>query len=120
VDSFTTALTDFLQDPLVIPIVSLLIVSGLNFLLAIYRAWQGGTFDWQRLPQILDTLVLKKVIPLMVLGAAAFFVTDGATGAAMTTAYVAAAAAALAGEVANLIKLTTQSSPDGGPTPPAG
>ena len=117
-DSFTQAVSDFLQDPLVIPILSLMVVSALNFVLAIYRSLQNGSFDWHKLPQILDTLVLRKVVPLMILGAAAFFVTDSAAGTAMTAAYVTASGAALAAEVANLIKLATTQSPDGG-TPPA-
>ncbi len=75
--------------------------------LAIYRSLAGGTFDWKKLPQILDTLVLKKVIPLMVLGGAVFFVTEPATQAAMSAAYLAAAAAALAAEVKNLVVLVT-------------
>ena len=112
------ALTDFLNDPLVIPIISLMVVSGMNFLLAIYRSLQNGTFEWHELPRILDTLVLRKVVPLMVLGAAAFFVTESAAGAAMIAAYVTASMAALAAEVANLIKLVT--SPDGGPNPGEG
>lgn len=112
------ALHDFLNDPLVIPIISLMVVSGLNLLLAIYRSLQTGTFSWHKLPQILDTLVLRKVVPLMILGAAAFFVPDSAVSTAMVAAYMSAALAALAAEVANLIQLTTR--PDGGPTPDDG
>lgn len=119
-ETITNAMDDFLHDPLVVPILSLFVVAGLNFLLAIYRSIQQGTFDWEKLPQILDTLVLKKVIPLMILGAAAFFVTDGTAGTAMTAAYMTGAVAALAAEVANLVKLVTQPSPDGGPSTPAG
>lgn len=124
------ALTDFLRDPLVIPIVSLVIVAFLNFLLAIYRAIQQGQFDWEKLPLLLDTVVLKKVFPLMILGAAAFFVDEDAVGSALAVAYITGATAALAGEVAALIKKVTDSytatladgtrSPDGGPTPPGG
>jgi hypothetical protein len=124
------ALTDFLSDPLVIPIISLLVVAALNFLLAIYRSIQQGQFDWEKLPRLLDTVVVKKVFPLMILGAAAFFVSEDAVGAGLTTAYIVAATAALAAEVAALVKKTTgdysaslahgevrSPSPDGGPTP---
>lgn len=113
------ALKEFLQDPLVIPIVSLMVVSVANFALAVYRSLQSGTFDWHKVPQILDTLVLRKVLPLAILGATSFFVTDSAAATAMTAAYMTAAVAALASEVANLIKLVTQppvppETPDGG------
>jgi hypothetical protein len=126
------ALTDFLRDPLVVPIIGLLVVAAINFILAVYRSLQQGQFDWEKLPRLLDTLVVKKVFPLMLLGAAAFFVTEDAATAALTTTYLVAATAALAGEVAALIRKITNSyaatrydgserppSPDGGPTDPA-
>ena len=126
------ALTDFLSDPLVVPIIGLLVVAALNFALAVYRSIQQGQFDWAKLPQLLDTVVVKKVFPLMILGAAAFFVSDDIVGTGMTTAYVVAATAALAAEVAALIKkvtgeytatvadgsVVTKPSPDGGPIIP--
>jgi hypothetical protein len=124
------ALTDFLNDPLVIPIVSLLIVAALNFLFAVYRSWQQGQFDWEKLPRLLDTLVVKKVFPLAILGAASFFVTEDAAQTGLVVAYITAAAAALAAEVASLIYKAQntytaslkdgteryQPSPDGGPS----
>jgi len=124
------ALTDFLRDPLVVPIISLLVLAALNFLLAVYRSWQQGQFDWEKLPRLLDTVVVKKVFPLMILGAASFFVAEDVVGSAITVAYLTAATAALAAEVAAIIKKATDSyqptlvdgtkrdipSPDGGPS----
>lgn len=112
------ALKEFLQDPLVIPIVSLMVVSVANFVLAIYRSLQTGSFDWHEVPRILDTLVLRKVVPLALLGATVFFVTDETTRTALTAAYMTGAVAALAAEVANLIKLVTSPSPAQPPIPP--
>jgi hypothetical protein len=124
------AISDFLQDPLVIPLVSLLILAGLNFLLGVYRAWQQGQFDWEKLPQLLDTVVLRKVIPLAARGMAAAFVDENAIGAGLMAAYVTGTVAAVAAEAAALIKKVTDeymatradglvhpidASPDGGP-----
>ena len=118
------AVTDFLRDPLVIPVVSLLIVAALNFVLAIYRSIQQGQFDWEKLPQLLDTVVVRKVFPLMILGAASFFVNEDAVGGALTVAYLTGATAALAAEVKALIDKATGTytatpspRPDGGQTP---
>lgn len=94
----------FLNDPLVAPLYGVLVLALADMLLGIYRSIQGGAFDWQKLPQLLDSVVLSKIIPLAALGVAAFFVTDGAAKTALQTAYVAGAGAALAAEVASLIR----------------
>ena len=124
------AISDFFSHPLVIPLVSLLILAGLNFLLAVYRSWQQGQFDPEKLPQLLDTVVLRKVIPLAALGSAAFFVDESAIGAGLMAAYVTGAMAAVVAEAAALIKKATDeyeatradgmvsTSPDGGPVEP--
>lgn len=97
-------IADFLNDPLVAPLYGVLVIALLDMLLGIYRAIQGRVFDWQKLPQMLDSVVLQKVIPLAALGVAAMFVTEGAARTALQAAYVAGAGAALAAETAALIK----------------
>lgn len=99
--------TRFINDPLVAPIYALLIVSFVDFLLALYRSIQGKVFDWRKLPEILDTMVLQVVIPLAALGAASFFVTDPTAKTGLQAAYIGACAAALAAAVAGLIKKIT-------------
>lgn len=102
-------ISDFINDPLVAPIYGLLVIALLDMLLGIYRSIQDGAFDWQKLPQLLDSVVLQKIIPLAALGVAAFFVSDGAAKTALQAAYVAGAGAALAAEVASLIRKVTGS-----------
>jgi hypothetical protein len=97
----------FINDPLVAPIYALLILALLDFALGIYRSIQGHVFDWAKLPDILDSTVLQKVIPLAALGVASFFVTDPTAKAALTVAYVGGCAAALASEVAAFVKKVT-------------
>lgn len=99
--------TKFLGDPLVAPLWGLLVLALLDMLLGIYRSVQQHAFDWQKLPGILDTVVLQKVLPLAALGVGAYFMTDGAARTALEAAYVAGAAAALAAEVASVIQKTT-------------
>jgi hypothetical protein len=97
----------FINDPLVAPIYALLIVSGVDFLLAVYRSIQQRVFDPKKLPEILDSMVLSVVIPLAALGAASFFVTDEVAKTGLQAAYVAGAAAALAAALASLIGKVT-------------
>ena len=94
----------FINDPLVAPIYALVVLALLDFGLGVYRSIQAGVFDWKKLPQILDSAVLQKIIPLAALGVASFMVTDGAAKSALTVAYVGACATALAGEVAAAIE----------------
>jgi hypothetical protein len=113
----------FINDPLVAPLYALLVISVLDMLLGIYRSIQQHVFDWQKLPSLLDTTVLTKVIPLAALGAASFFVTDQTAGDALKVAYVGGAAAALAAEVAAFISkaagsyVATPSKPVPAPAP---
>jgi hypothetical protein len=104
-----TQITDFLNNPLVAPLYALLVITIVDLLLGVYRSIQQGVFDWGKLPQILDSTVLQKVIPLAGLGIASYFVTDGAAKTALEAAYIAGAVAALAGEVATLIQKVTGS-----------
>ncbi len=102
-------ISDFLNNPLVAPLYALLVLTVIDMLLGVYRSIQQGVFDWGKLPQILDSTVLQKVIPLMALGVASYFVTDGTAKTALEAAYIAGAVAALAGEVATLIQKVTGS-----------
>ena len=97
----------FINDPLVAPIYALLVIGLLDFGLAIYRSIQQHVFDPRKLPEILDSMVLSVVIPLAALGVATFFVTDPTAKGALTAAYVAGAATALAGAVASFIHKIT-------------
>ena len=100
---------DFLNNVNVVPIYTVLVLAVCDFLLGVYRSIQGGVFDWQKLPAILDSVVLQKVVPLFVLGVAAWMVTDGAAKTALNAAYVALTAAVLASEVSALIDKVTGS-----------
>lgn len=97
----------FLNDPLVAPLYALLVVALIDFLLGMYRAFQQGAFDWQKLPGVLDSTVLQKVVPLAALGAAAFLVTDPTAKTGLQAAYVIGCTTALAGEVASFIQKIT-------------
>ena len=97
----------FINDPLVAPIYALLVISLLDFALAIYRSIQQKVFDWRKLPEILDSMVLKVVIPLAALGVASFFVTEDVAQTGLQAAYVAGCATALAGAVASMIHKVT-------------
>lgn len=99
----------FINDPLVAPLYALLIVSFIDFLLAIYRSIQQKAFDWLKLPQILDTMVLSTVIPLAALGVASFFVTNATAKGALEVAYIGGCTAALAAAVAAFISKITGS-----------
>ena len=100
------AIAQFLNDPLVVPLYGLLAVSVIGMLLGMYRAYQQGTFDWQKVPGILDSTVLQKIIPLALLGVASFFMADAAkTG--MQAAYAGLVATAYAGEIKSLIEKVT-------------
>jgi hypothetical protein len=99
----------FFNDPLIAGIWALLVISLLDMLLGVYRSIQQGVFDWAKLPGILDATVLQKVIPLAVLGIAAFFVTEPTAQGALKAAYLAGVAASLAAAVAAIIKKVTGS-----------
>lgn len=96
-------ITKFLNDPLVAPLYALLVISILDLLLAVYRSFQQGTFDWKKLPQLLDTMVLSTIIPLAALGVASFFVTVTPFHEGLQAVYLAGSAAALAAEVAAFV-----------------
>lgn len=102
------AIKAFFDDPLVIPLYGLLAVAVIGMLLGIYRSIQQKTFDWTKLPGILDGTVLQKVIPLALLGIASFFMADAAkTG--MQAAYAGLVATAYAAEIKSLIDKVTGS-----------
>jgi hypothetical protein len=100
-------INQFINDPLVAGVYGILVLSLVDLILAIYRSIQGRVFDWTKLPQILDSVVLQKVIPLAALGVASFFVTDQTTKGALVVAYTGLAASVLAAEVRAIIAKVT-------------
>lgn len=92
----------FLNDPIVSIIWVLLVLSFLNFLYAVYIAFKTDTFDANKLPRILRTLVLERVFPLIIFGIAVKTVT-GDPGSEITLAsYFSLGAIAIAGEAKQL------------------
>lgn len=102
-------ISDFLNNPLVAPLYTLLVICLVDLLFGVYRSFQQGVFDWAKLPKILDTVVLQKVVPLAGIGIASFFVTDGTAKTALEAAYLGGSAAALVSAVADLISKATGS-----------
>jgi hypothetical protein len=98
---------EFLNNPFVAGIYGVLVLALIDFALGIYRSIQGGVFDWQKLPKILDSVVLQKVIPLAALGVAGYFMTDQATKSVLLVAYSGLVLTVLAAEVNSLIKKIT-------------
>lgn len=97
-------LSSFLSDPIVIaPLLTLVVLAIANFLFAIYRTIQDGTFDSSRLPQVLDTLVLRKVFPLCILGIAIKATASPEVAGILVTAYAGLSAASIAAEVRQLV-----------------
>lgn len=105
----TDWITRFVDDPMVAALLPVVVLSVATFALTVYRSLAAGTFDWSRLPRILDTLVLRRVVPLAILGIAAVMQPAGAVSAALTTAYLAGAAAAAVSELAQLLALARDS-----------
>jgi hypothetical protein len=105
--AMTDVITQFFNDPLVIPIWGLGVLSVAVMLLTIWRAIEAGQFNVSRLPQLLDTMVLKKLVPLAVLGISAKLVTDGVVSDGLILAYTGGCATVLAAEVKDLVNAVT-------------
>jgi hypothetical protein len=103
----TDAITRFFNDPLVIPIWGLGVLSVAIMLLTIWRAIEAGQFDVHKLPQILDTMVFKKLVPLAIIGISAKLVTDGLVSDGLIVAYTGGCASVLAAEVKDLVNAVT-------------
>ena len=103
----TDSITAFFHDPLVVPIWGLGIVAFAVFLLTVWRAIEASQFDVHKLPQLLDTMVLQKLVPLAILGVAAKMVTDPATVDGLTAAYLGGCALVLAAELKDLVSAVT-------------
>ena len=99
------AIKVFFNDPLVIAIWTLGIVSFAVFLLTVWRSWIAvpRQFDVHKLPQILTTMVLAKLVPLAIMGVTIKLVTDQPTSVLLTTAYIAGCAGVLAAELKDLM-----------------
>ena len=102
-----TPVADFLGNPLVAPLWGILVLALIDLALGVYRSVQQCQFDWAKLPQTLDSIVLSRIIPLAAMGLAAFLMTDPTTKAALASAYVALCAAVLAAQVKALIEKLT-------------
>jgi hypothetical protein len=96
-------ITEFLNNPIVMPLWALGILSLAVFVLTVWRAIEGGQFDLSKLPKLLDTLVLKKLVPLAVLGITTYAVTDPVTRDGLIIAYSGGVVIAAAAEVKQLI-----------------
>ena len=97
--------TAFLADPMVLALASVAALSLGTFTLTIYRAVSAGTFDARKLPRILDTLVLRRLVPLGILGITAHAAPAGIARDGLLAAYFAGAAATAASELAQLLAL---------------
>ena len=84
-------LTTFMADPMVAAIVVVIVLSLGTFVLTVYRSRQDGSFDASKLPKVLDTLVVRRVFPLGILGIAAIAMPAGPTRDAVTLLYLGAA-----------------------------
>ena len=85
------AFRQFLADPMVAAIVVVVVLSLATFALTVYRSLSDGTFDKSKLPKILDTLVIRRVVPLGILGIVAIATPVGPTQDAIVALYLAAA-----------------------------
>lgn len=102
-------LQTFLADPLVAPVYTVLVLAFANFVLAVYRSRQSGVFDVRKLPEVLDSMVLRLVVPLGVLAFMVFLVQDQAVKALLATPYFAWGAAVIGDQVRGVIAKVTGS-----------
>jgi hypothetical protein len=100
-------ISQLLNDPLVTPLWAFALLSLAVFVLTVWRSIEAGQFDLNKLPRLLDSLVLQKLVPLAVLGIAAKVVSDPTTSDALVVAYLAGVVAAAAAEVKQLLAALT-------------
>lgn len=93
----------FLSDPLVAPLWSLACLSLAVFVLTVWRSIQASMFDVHKLPKLLDSLVLRKLVPLALIGVSAMSVSDPTYKDALIAAYLTLTLAAGAAELRQLI-----------------
>ena len=111
-------LVTFLADPMVSALAVVAVLSLATFVLTIYRSLSAGTFDWSKLPRIIDTLVLRRLVPLGILGITAFLAPSGIVHDGVLAAYVGGAAATGASELAQFLALLRDSGIEGIPDVP--
>ena len=99
--------TEFFSNPWVVGIWGILVVALVDFALGVIQSIRAGAFDLKKLPQILDAVVLRKVIPLAGLGIAAYFVTEPTQQQVLLLAYAGLAATVLAAEVKAILEKVT-------------
>jgi hypothetical protein len=97
----------FAHDPAIVGIWGVLIVALADFALGVIQSIRAGVFDVQKLPQVLDTVVLKKVLPLAILGVLAFLMTEPTQKQILLLAYSGFALSSLAALVTSIIKKVT-------------
>jgi len=93
----------FLADPMVAALVVVAALSLATFALTVYRSVSDGTFDATKLPRIVDTLVLRRLVPLGILGIAAIVAPAGVTHDGLVAAYLAGAAVTAASELTQFL-----------------
>ena len=96
-------ISQLLNDPLIAPLWAFALLSLAVFVLTIWRSIEASQFDVQKLPRLLDTLVLRKLVPLGILGIVAKTAGDATTADVLTTAYIAGIVAAAAAEAKQLL-----------------
>ena len=116
------AFRQFLADPMVQALVAVAVLSLGTFVLTVYRSISGGTFDAAKVPKIIDTLILRRLVPLSVLGIAALATPAGVTHDALVLAYLGGALVTAASELTQFLtalrdtglpELPMTDSPDG-------
>ena len=101
---FGGSITAFFASPLIAGFISVAVVAILNFLWTVYLSIVSvpSQFDASKLPRILDTLVIRKLFPLLLLGTASFLVNDNIVSTGLVATYAGGVATALAAEVQQL------------------
>lgn len=95
---------EFFNDPAIVGLWSIVVVALIDFALGVIQSIRQGVFDFKKLPQVLDSVVLQKVIPVAALGVAAFFVTDETQKAVLLSAYGIFSLGVLAALVKSLLE----------------
>lgn len=94
----------FLNDPAIFGIWSILAVAFIDFLMGVIDSFRQGVFDLKKLPQVFDSVVLRKVLPVAAIGVAAFLITEPTQKGILLTTYGVSCLAVLSGLVKSLIE----------------
>jgi hypothetical protein len=91
----------FFASPAALLVAVVLILGAVNFFVRCVQTIEAGTFDFAKLPQVLDTLILRKCGPLIALGVLAGLTFD-ITQIIVAVCYIGWAVACMASELAQL------------------